>query len=253
MTIDAKKVRIGDVFELNSGLRLVAVAQKETVNTSNSMVSKKSMEYYQSVKDCLPLSDGKFYDVMVIMYEDNISGGYKYRLGQYNNGSFHVEHNFYFQKDNFRNSSTQQKVIAWQPLEKCSIEKIREFINKATERNRDEDEEKPAEKENCLNCRFPRDLGDSISCWNETGVCDHAFCISKEEAENYCCSNYVNKDACVHFNEECDKNCIVHKLVTHNTCLSCNALRNSPHLSNEITSKTDIEIEKMQKEIEEYE
>lgn len=203
MTIDAKKVRIGDVFELNSGLRLVAVSQKETVNTSNSMVSKKSMEYYQSVKDCLPLSDGKFYDVIVIMYEDNICGGYKYRQGQYNNGGFHIEHSFYFQKDNFRNSDTQLKVVAWKPLEKCSIEKIREFIDKATKSNIDE--EKAAEKENC----------------------------------------------CVHFNEKCDEDCIVHKLDTHNTCLSCNALRNSPHLSDEIKSKTDIEIEKMQKEIEE--
>lgn len=89
------------------------------------------LEHYQSVKDSLPASDGKFYDVMVIMYEDNICGGYKYRLGQYNDGSFHVEHNFYFQKDNFRNSNTQLKVIAWQPLYKCSRNKIREFILKA--------------------------------------------------------------------------------------------------------------------------
>lgn len=41
------------------------------------------------------------------------------------------------------------------------------------------------------------------------------------------------------FNENCDKNCVVHKLVTHNACLFCNALRNSPHLQNDVTKKTD--------------
>lgn len=130
MTIDAKKVRIGDVFELNSGLRLVAVAQKETVNTSNSMVSKKSMEYYQSVKDCLPPSDGLFYDVMGILWNDNICGGYNYHRGQYQNGFFFFDHSMYLQKEDFRNSNTQKKVIAWKPLLKCTSDQITEFCEK---------------------------------------------------------------------------------------------------------------------------
>nr|MBO6295027.1 hypothetical protein [Schwartzia sp. (in: firmicutes)] len=89
------------------------------------------LEQYQSVKDDLPPSDGKFYEVMVIMYEDNICGGYKYRLGLYTKGIFQVDENFYFQKDGFRNFRTQLKVIAWQPLQKCSTKTIREFIRKA--------------------------------------------------------------------------------------------------------------------------
>lgn len=52
------------------------------------------------------------------------------------------------------------------------------------------------------------------------------------------------------FNENCDKNCVVHKLVTHNACLFCNALRNSPHLQNNVTKKTDKEILEMQSELE---
>ena len=86
---------------------------------------------YQSVKDCLPLDDDRYYEVMVILYQDNISGGYRYCTGLYNNGSFHVDGNFYFKKDNFRNANKQQKVIAWKPLETVSYEKVSEFIMKA--------------------------------------------------------------------------------------------------------------------------
>lgn len=105
-------------------------------------------------------------------------------------------------------------------------------------------------KKNCLNCIHPRNLGDRISCRAEPGVCDHAFVISIKKAENYCCEEYMHKDARNKFNEECDENCIVHKLITHNTCLFCNALRNSPHLQNDVTEKTDKEIEEMQSELE---
>ena len=33
---------------------------------------------YKSVKDVLPVDDGKFYDVMVILYGTSIEGGYNY-------------------------------------------------------------------------------------------------------------------------------------------------------------------------------
>ena len=47
---------------------------------------------------------------------------------------------------------------------------------------------------NCLNCvcgkRIKYKTGDIISCYNEPGVIDHAFCISVDEAENHCCENF---------------------------------------------------------------
>lgn len=50
-------------------------------------------------------------------------------------------------------------------------------------------------KKNCLNCIHPRNLGDRISCRAEPGACDHVFVISIKEAENYCCEEYMHKDA----------------------------------------------------------
>ena len=85
---------------------------------------------YHSVKDSLPADDGKHYEVMVIMLDDTIAQTYCYKLGMYNNGSFHVDHNFYFKKDDFRNSSTQYMVIAWKPLDKASLSEIRQFYKK---------------------------------------------------------------------------------------------------------------------------
>ncbi len=46
----------------------------------------------------------------------------------------------------------------------------------------------------------------------------------------------------------CDKDCLVHKLVTHNTCLFCYALKHSPYHS-EVKNMTIKEIKKMKKEI----
>lgn len=85
---------------------------------------------YQSVKDALPPSDGIFYDVMGILWNDNISGGYNYYRGQYQNGFFFFEHSMYNKKDDFRNSNTQKKVIAWKPLLKCTSALITKFCEK---------------------------------------------------------------------------------------------------------------------------
>lgn len=52
------------------------------------------------------------------------------------------------------------------------------------------------------------------------------------------------------FNKSCDKKCIVHKLVTHNTCLFCKALRNSPYVDEEVKNKSDIEIVELQERLE---
>jgi len=52
---------------------------------------------------------------------------------------------------------------------------------------------------NCLNCvcgrRIKYKTGDIISCYNEPGVIDHAFCISVAEAENHCCENFSDTPA----------------------------------------------------------
>lgn len=53
------------------------------------------------------------------------------------------------------------------------------------------------------------------------------------------------------FNEECKEDCVVHKLVTHNTCLFCLACRKSPYLKDELLGKSDEEIEAIQKEVKE--
>lgn len=46
----------------------------------------------------------------------------------------------------------------------------------------------------------------------------------------------------------CDFNCIVHKLATHNTCLTCTAVRNSPH--RDLKNVTDEELQKIIKDAE---
>lgn len=45
------------------------------------------------------------------------------------------------------------------------------------------------------------------------------------------------------FNKRCDKKCIVHRLVTHNTCLFCKALRNSPSDIKELQQQLEKEID----------
>lgn len=85
---------------------------------------------YKSVKDTLPPSDGKHYEVMCIVFQDNISASYSYVRGQYNNGGFHIDHSFYWQDKDFRNDDTQLKVIAWKPLHKCTTEQVRGFLRK---------------------------------------------------------------------------------------------------------------------------
>ena len=47
---------------------------------------------------------------------------------------------------------------------------------------------------------------------------------------------------------KCDKECKVHKLVTHNTCLFCYALKHSPYYP-EAKNMTIEEIKKLQGEI----
>ena len=46
----------------------------------------------------------------------------------------------------------------------------------------------------------------------------------------------------------CDFNCPVHKLATHNTCLTCPAVRNSPH--HDLKNVTDEELQKIIKDAE---
>ena len=46
----------------------------------------------------------------------------------------------------------------------------------------------------------------------------------------------------------CDFNCPIHKLATHNTCLTCPAVRNSPH--HDLKNVTDEELQKIIKDAE---
>lgn len=50
------------------------------------------------------------------------------------------------------------------------------------------------------------------------------------------------------FSKPCSKDCIVHQLKTHNSCLFCESLRNSPF--HDVKSMSDEEIRNMQKEVE---
>lgn len=89
---------------------------------------------YESIKDYLPKSDNKFYDVMVILYHTSIEGGYGYYRGKYQNGFFFIENGIYKQESDFVCSWTQMKVIAWKPLEMCTKKQIETFIRKANGR-----------------------------------------------------------------------------------------------------------------------
>ena len=86
---------------------------------------------YRSVKDSLPADDGKFYDVMVILYGTSIEGGYNYYRGTYQNGFFFVDGGMYDKEKDFICPWKQKKVIAWKPLETISKEQLEEFCIKA--------------------------------------------------------------------------------------------------------------------------
>lgn len=86
---------------------------------------------YKSIKDFLPVDDGKFYDVMVILYGTSIEGGYNYYRGKYQNGFFFVDKGIYQKKNDFICSWTQDRVIAWKPLETITKEQLEEFCTKA--------------------------------------------------------------------------------------------------------------------------
>lgn len=86
---------------------------------------------YESVKDYLPLNDNKFYEVMVILYNLSVEGGYGYYNGKYQNGFFFIDNGIYKQETDFVCSWTQKQVIAWKPIEMCSKREIETFKRKA--------------------------------------------------------------------------------------------------------------------------
>ena len=53
------------------------------------------------------------------------------------------------------------------------------------------------------------------------------------------------------YNEECEEDCVVHKLATHNACVFCPACRNSPYHGKDFLGKSNEEIEVIQKELSE--
>ena len=55
-------------------------------------------------------------------------------------------------------------------------------------------------KRNCVNCAFcerfkysPKDKTEMMRCWQEPGVCDHAFVQSMNNAEDYVCDEHRTK------------------------------------------------------------
>lgn len=52
------------------------------------------------------------------------------------------------------------------------------------------------------------------------------------------------------FNKPCDKDCVIHKLKTHNACLFCESIRNSPYHGNDVSGMSDNDIRQMQSELE---
>lgn len=52
-------------------------------------------------------------------------------------------------------------------------------------------------KRNCINCAFcerfkysPKDKTEMMRCWQEPGVCDHAFVQTMNAAEDYVCDEH---------------------------------------------------------------
>ena len=128
---------IGDLYAkigrkyLKLAMTSTDVDNLEAENKQLNRLLENNKQIYQSVKKVLPPRNGLFYDVIGILYNDNISGGYKYRCGSWQDGFFFFDHFMYLEENDFRNSSTQEKVIAWKFLPKCSNGMIREFCRKA--------------------------------------------------------------------------------------------------------------------------
>ena len=100
-------------------------------NKGDSMAAIKLDEDYKSVVDVLPANDGKFYDVMVILYGTSCEGSYNYYRGTYQNGVFFVDGGMYDKEKDFICLWKQKKVIAWKPLETVTKEQLNEFCKKA--------------------------------------------------------------------------------------------------------------------------
>lgn len=56
-------------------------------------------------------------------------------------------------------------------------------------------------KRNCTNCAFcekfkysPEDKTEMMRCWEELGVCNHAFVQSMSDAEDYVCDEHRTKE-----------------------------------------------------------
>ena len=56
-------------------------------------------------------------------------------------------------------------------------------------------------KRNCTNCAFcerfkyfSKDKTEMMRCWQEPGVCDHAFVQSMNAAKNYVCNEHRTKE-----------------------------------------------------------
>lgn len=88
------------------------------------------MSDYVSIKDKEP--EGKEYkDVICIVLNYSIAQTYKYVIGVANEETFSLQEHIFSKQNEYRNTYLQEKIIAWKPLEKVSINQIRNFITKA--------------------------------------------------------------------------------------------------------------------------
>ena len=85
---------------------------------------------FKSVKDALPVNDGKFYDVICIVKNYSIQQSYGYYIGKYCDGMFHISAGIYPIIHDFKCNWRQEKVIAWKPLEKPTREEMQILLEK---------------------------------------------------------------------------------------------------------------------------
>lgn len=64
-------------------------------------------------------------------------------------------------------------------------------------------------KECCANCYHIQKIKETgeYRCWEEPGVCDHAYILTKQESQKYRCYEYISNEKkfcrdCVYFDED---------------------------------------------------
>lgn len=93
----------------------------------------------------------------------------------------------------------------------------------------------------CQNCKYSEEVYGEICCTVDYENNDYCSTENNDLWE-------MKMTEKLEFSKPCSKDCIVHQLKTHNSCLFCESLRNSPF--HDVKSMSDEEIRNMQKEVE---